>query len=474
MYKYILFIAVFFAITNTVHAEEVFYDKTTAISPAQIVGSAMTDLRGIQTTWDYGGFRYSSSSTFTIDTITWQAYSWEGTTTARWKVYEVVGTATSSTGNLIAISNSIEVNSNAVIQAQNIFTEPLELLWSKDYQFILDTEIGERVMAYSWIKTGEYPTYTFSTYCSDTSDIYDCLWGDIPFSGAYTGYGWPSVKLSRETLGNDEYVITFSPCSTDTRTHNECHYSTDFSEFMTYDASINTTQENRKLEILIKNTKGDVLDSVAYLYTDAGYYDINTQFAMVHGSTTAEVYLIQSCLSAFDEYAVFATRGTSCTTMVYGNGTTTQSYLDWWASRYGSTSSGLSAFQELACSDLSILDVAKGVKCALLWAFEPSPASLEKFSTSLYLIKNAYPIGYVTHIVSDINETMEATSTELFTREIELGKYFGKPNTATTTISLAGKDIYIEKIEPVTEKIEIFLWILFSGFFLSWALTRTL
>jgi hypothetical protein len=286
--------------------------------------------------------------------------------------------------------------------------------------------------------------------------------------------GWPAVKLSREgVLADGEYLRTFAPCSTDTRDTPQCQYVSEFAEFMTYDATLQTTEPFRKLEVLIEDTNGRVLDSIGYFYDEPGRYNINQQFAMVFGSSTNAVYVIRSCLLQDEDFAIFGAG--ECTTMVYGNGTTTEGYLAWWEERNPNTpNAGLTAYETLQCGDIGITEVGKAFRCALLWAFEPSTASVEKFRTSMNLVQYSYPIGYVSHMFSQIQDTMSATSTDIFTREIELGKYFGKPNTATTTLSLDGMDTYTNKIKPVTDKIDMLLWIGFSAWFIVWAISRRL
>jgi hypothetical protein len=274
-------------------------------------------------------------------------------------------------------------------------------------------------------------------------------------------------------LEEGEYIATFAPCITDTRTTPQCELTAEFAEFMEYDATIKTIQKNRKLEVFIEDTNGTILDSFAYYYEDAGTYDVNTDIAMVFSTSTSAIYVIRSCLMQDEDFAFFG--GGDCTTMIYGNGTTTEGYLEWWKERNPNTpNAGLTAYENLQCGDIGITEVGKAVRCALLWAFEPNTASVEKFKKSMDLVQYSYPIGYVSHMFLQIQDTMNATSTDIFTREIELGKYFGKPDTATTTLSLDGLDTYTDKMKPVTDKINMLLWIGFSAWFIVWAISRRL
>jgi hypothetical protein len=128
----------------------------------------------------------------------------------------------------------------------------------------------------------------------------------------------------------------------------------------------------------------------------------------------------------------------------------------------------------LGCDDIGVTEVGKATRCALLWAFEPSTVALDKFWNTLGLVTHSYPIGYATYMISDIRTAFSTTSLAIFTRDIEIGKYFGRPGTGTTTMTLEGSQVYVEKIAPVSDKIAMFIYILFAVWFIWWATTRTL
>lgn len=120
------------------------------------------------------------------------------------------------------------------------------------------------------------------------------------------------------------------------------------------------------------------------------------------------------------------------------------------------------------------LNVYKGAKCALIWAFIPSNLSLTEFLEVKDVVLRSYPIGYATFIIEDITGAVTSTSTDALDREIEIGKYFGMPNTATTTLDFDSMFQYTSIVTPITDYIDIMLWIGFASWFLIWALTRKL
>lgn len=319
------------------------------------------------------------------------------------------------------------------------------------------------------------------------SPSYDSTW----YYNEYDNNDYTGINMSTTTFGgtenwalagiltgdgitSDEYVVTFAPCETDSRGTSQCEEVNEFAELMTYDANINTTQNDRKVEILIENTNGQILDSVAYYYGDPGYYNVNTQFPMVFGSSTDAVYVIRTCLLPADEFAIF-TPGDNCTTMIYGNGTTTEGYLEWWTQRNPDTeNAGLSAFQSLGCDDLSVTEVSKAVRCALLWAFEPSTASLQKFGMVRDVVLTTYPLGYATHMVTAMASSFNSTSTEAMNIELNMHRWFGLETVATTTVSFVTMTQYTHMIDPVFDLVEILLWFLFAVWFITWGLSRKL
>lgn len=472
---FLLAFLIVFGFAHFAHAETVLYDKINFTgSGVQQLPSAPTITTGSASTWDWGGFLFSSSTDGRITEIRSVIVSINGDAQVRWKIYEVTGTATSTPGTLIATTDWQTATSTSYVTST---LSPVTLKWNRDYQFILDTKEGEYVYFYQWAKTGEEPDYIYGIGCADTTTIEDCTYYGTQYSGGYNGFAWPGVVLSDGgSVGDDEYLITFAPCATDTRDNELTVCQKEFEEQPTFSWAVNTTQSDRKIELQARTTNGRLLDSVAYYYTDAGFYTGTTSLTLI-GTSTQIVTEIQTCLLPADGFLGWDSTA-KCTTMIFGNGTSTGSYPDWFCLKNPELEicnpEGKTMYELMNCQDVSILSVASSTYCALLWAFEPSYSSLQKFDRAKNLLLYSYPIGYFTFMWTDIQTAFTSSSTDIFTREIELGKYFGRPNTATTTLTLAGSETYIEKIKPVTDKVNILLWIGFSVWFIIWAVTRKL
>jgi len=302
---------------------------------------------------------------------------------------------------------------------------------------------------------------------------YITAYEDREYAAYYSPYFTDIHIQSGTGIVDGEYIVTFAPCSTDTRDNSQCERTEDFAEFMTYDANINTVEPYRKLEVFIENTTGQILDSFAYYYDEAGYYNINTELAILYGSSTNAVYIIRSCLLPADAFALF-TPGNACTTMVYGNGTTTEGYISWWSQRNpNATSSALSAYEELTCGDLSITEVGKAFRCALLWAFEPSQTSLDKFGRTKDVIMHTYPLGYATIMWTDVASSLNSTSTSAMDKAIDVGRIFGQPG-ATVTVAFLDLTKYMTMGQPIFDIIETIMWIFFLLWFFNWAFSRNM
>lgn len=326
------------------------------------------------------------------------------------------------------------------------------------------------------------PSYDSTWYLNEyaDNDYTDILTSTTTYAGTEN---WALAgRLEGNAVVEGEYLLTLSPCLTDTRDNVQTKCVKDFEEIVPFSWLVNTTLPNRKVEVTIRGLDDELVDSVAYYYTEPTRETATTSFVLV--STSTEVVVsIQTCLLPADEFAVFTP--SNCTTQIFGNGTSTESYIDWFCARnpllpacnngtFATTSKGQQIYEEMECDEIGILDVKKGAQCALLWAFEPSDVSLQKFSNASRLVTNAYPIGYFTFIYSDLKTALQSTSTDVFTREVEIGKYFGRPGAGTTTFSITGTEIYVEKVKPITDFINTFLWIGFASWFILWAVTRKL
>jgi len=119
------------------------------------------------------------------------------------------------------------------------------------------------------------------------------------------------------------------------------------------------------------------------------------------------------------------------------------------------------------------INVYKGLKCGLIWAFIPESEDLAKF----YEVKDdmllMYPIGYATFIYKDVSTAFTSTSTAFFDKEIEIGRWFGRTG-GTTTIEMDNLLKYRTMYAKIEELFATIMWTLFAFGLLMWGITRKL
>jgi hypothetical protein len=125
------------------------------------------------------------------------------------------------------------------------------------------------------------------------------------------------------------------------------------------------------------------------------------------------------------------------------------------------------------CDSIGITEPFKAIKCALIWAFEPSDSSINSFHTAKDSVLTVYPIGYATLILSDVRSAFTSTSTASLDKDIDVKKFFGQSG-GTTTISVANLTSELGLVEPIIKYFETIAWLLFTAWLLYWGLTRKL
>lgn len=409
-----------------------------------------------------------------------------GSGSARWEVYRT-NDPLEEVGTLIGYTQYFDITVQTVGTTSKTYNQyfnpPIEIGGAYYYRFVLAPVQGSQVNFYSKtsgsvpasLKNNIYSLRCNNSFTSECDGIGDSWVVDI---WSPSGTSTPSVAFSYQGgVVSGEYITTNAPCTThsDTQPNNSCNASVPLTE-VTVSGFVNMETANKKVSIYLKDKFLNNLDSVALYYTGAGYEQFTHTFDNLSASTT---YNIQTCLSDSNAFPDFAINPT-CTTIIYTNGDNPVSYEQYWCELFPTDPTCLNAtstptlWTDLGCSDIGITDVKLGVQCALVWAFEPSQNSIRQFERAKDAILYSIPIGYATYMIQDVQEAFTSTDTSVFNREIELGKYFGKPNTATTTISLEGLTEYTSMIDPVWDLIETILWLAFAVWFIYWALTRTL
>jgi hypothetical protein len=445
-------------------------------------------------------FIYASSSVDTIDTIRYFAVPHDPSssttppTYARWEVYKT--NDVNETGVLIGWTNWELLDGWSMYTDQwkteeSTFNTAIEIGGGYYYRFVIVPETVENTVRWynhsgNWNSIYNTNKGIYGMRCYNESNLSGCD-TDVPFinDGFWTVDAWtsgttsPSVELAYSGgITTGEYITTASPCPTNSQnqTYNSCNVPASTEVEVSGFANIET-DTGKKVSIYLRDKFNNVLDSVAFYYTGAGYETFEQTFYNLQASTT---YNILTCLSAPEAFPDFAT-DPECTTIIFTNGDNPVSYEAYWCEMFptdptclNATTTSPTLWTSLGCDDIGITDVKLGVQCALVWAFEPSQNSIAQFQRAKDAILYSVPLGYVTYMVNDVVRAFTSTSTSVFTREIELGKYFGKPNTATTTISLEGMTSYFDMINPVWDLIETILWLAFAVWFIYWGLTRQL
>lgn len=432
--------------------------------------------------WNWRTFIYSSSSTSVIDNITFGSTFFPQTrpASARWEVYRT--NSTSSVGNLIGFTDYKELSYFVGGLTQTYtwdFNTPITIGGGYYYRFVFQLEPGKQAsFHYTYASSSNvYVQNCFNEYAIFGEPIDDCE--DNFENDTYNGdIAVPFVTLAYGgNIQNGEYVTTDAPCQTNSNTipASSCNAPVPLTE-VSVSGFANFETSNKKVSIFLRDKFLNTLDSVAFYYTTAGYYDFENTFYDLQASTT---YNILTCISDAQAVPTYATNPT-CTTIIYTNGDNPVSYEQYWCELFPTdpgcqnATSTPTLWANLSCDEIGITDVKKGVQCALVWAFEPSQNSIAQFQRAKDAILFSVPLGYATYMVQDVIQAFTSTSTSVFTRDIEIGKYFGKPNTATTTLSLATTTQHIGMFNPVFDLLETIVWIMFAVWFIYWALTRQL
>lgn len=220
-----------------------------------------------------------------------------------------------------------------------------------------------------------------------------------------------------------------------------------------------------KLEVSLWDEDWELLDSIATAYENDIYG--NFDFAFVAPSASSS-YRITACAVPIDGTSYFGA-GTCARSLIgIGYATTTyETYLEQAGLSVGQSSTDI--WSSLGCSDVGITDVAKGMKCALIWAFRPSDTALNGLESLRDRVLHTWPLGYATLAYEEFASTTSATSSTVLDVDVDLKRFFGQSG-ATTTIDFGNITSGIEDFRPVLEPLEWILWGLWGLGIISWGL----
>jgi hypothetical protein len=114
-----------------------------------------------------------------------------------------------------------------------------------------------------------------------------------------------------------------------------------------------------------------------------------------------------------------------------------------------------------------------GAKCALIWAFYPSQSITQGFFDQFTRILTIVPIGYVSHIFIDVENSATSTSTDPLTFDFELMGLIDVPNVNlfSPAIAFANENQTFNHINTV---FNIIVYSFFGIWLLMYGLTRKL
>jgi len=131
-------------------------------------------------------------------------------------------------------------------------------------------------------------------------------------------------------------------------------------------------------------------------------------------------------------------------------------------------------WEENGCSELGLTDVFPAIKCAFIWAFEPSQVATQSFYAVSDRLLTVFPIGYATLIYEELASSTTSTSTAIFDRGINFGKWFGVEGTATTTFSSTALLSEMSMVDKIVDFLSLLMWGGFVILLLIFGFTRTL
>jgi hypothetical protein len=181
--------------------------------------------------------------------------------------------------------------------------------------------------------------------------------------------------------------------------------------------------DNFKREIYFMDMDGNVHEPVQFYssqttFSAAGEYSYTDAFEFPNLNATSTYHLKVCTSDIFSNALVYIGEEfvSTCADMFIGNGhassTFTTSLL---YSGITDLNSSFDSWMDLECDDVGILDVKKGVQCALIWAFKPNGNTVAKLQTLKNQLLYVVPIGYGTHILGDLYDASQGTTTDIFT-----------------------------------------------------------
>jgi hypothetical protein len=290
----------------------------------------------------------------------------------------------------------------------------------------------------------------------------------ITLSSPYTEIAKYDVGTS--AVDSRTYITSSEMCSGDTREGPTIVCSTSLTPLPEFSGTFNfETEEPLKLDFQIRDSTGDLLDSYQQVYTESGYYLWDWTTVAV-GTSTESVFTMQVCAVPPDAISTWGNH--TCLTQIWGNGTSTEGYMQW-AGLLGPESKE-TLYDSLHCSDVSLLSFASSTYCALLWAFEPSPLSVNSFQAVSQKLLTIYPLGYATLLYRELASSTSATSSAIFDRDINFGKWFGVDGKASTTISSTALVSKVPMVDKILDFLKVLVWSAFAIWLLIFGFTRTL
>lgn len=273
------------------------------------------------------------------------------------------------------------------------------------------------------------------------------------------------------SLSDADYFTTYAPCETDSREPGVYGCGDEqTTAYVTIRGVLNNETPEVKMEFYAKDAENEVQYSVSSLYDTAGVHTFS-QVLPTFSASASSTMNYQVCLVPPDTSSYFGYG--DCVTIRFGNGYGTSTIQSWLVDE-GITEPGSVAtstarnicFANYSCSDLSITDVKDGVICALCWAFLPSVDLSGRFLSLKDTLLHVNPIGYGTHIISDLT-TVEATSSSM-----QLHSQFGATTTAiastTWTLNLTQYGEAAEDDFPdLIWLLETIIWIVFTFWVLN-------
>jgi hypothetical protein len=304
---------------------------------------------------------------------------------------------------------------------------------------------------------------------------------------------YPYSEIAKYDAGEpDDYFIEFHIYSADEFNNidldTDCYTNSDMglttcsiipnqSQFI-YVATTTSLVEPYRFDFYVLDEAGVTYEPVAFYsyattYTTAGEEHFYDGFQFPNGYATS-TYHLKACVGdLFSSPLVYIGLDTTsiCADMLVGNGFTD----DELNSRAGLTSGNNldTSWVDMNCDDVGILDVKKGVQCALIWAVVPQEDSLNRFREVKNNMLTIFPIGYATHIYNDLSSSLSSTSTDYFDRDIDVYKLFGKSG-GTTTIDFDDMLQYKDFGSELFDFIELLMWFIFVVWLMMWGITREL